>query len=142
MKLVLCHSGKYFSPIWAKRTKNKIVAYWDRRFSIVKLGQHIEDAHFTYPEDGDFHYTFYTSKKNNTCIRQFCDRIQYVKNGAVTCQVNRTSANEVFEMQPQYPRGWKKLPLSQFDGKYVNLILPIFGFGLPFNRSAAKNIFY
>ncbi len=139
MKMVLTHSGKYFVPIWASRTKTKIVAYWDKRFSVARVP--VEEAHFTYPEDGDFHYTFYLDRKNNTCVRQFCDRLQYMQNGRKVKEVERTEANEIFPMQPLLKAGWEKLPLNQFDGKVVNLILPLFGFGLPFENSMAKSIF-
>lgn len=139
MKMVLSHSGKYYVPLWASRSKKKIVTYWDRRFTIAKIP--VEEAHFTYPEDGGFHYTFYTDRKNNTCIRQFCDRLQYIENGRKIKEIKRTEANEVFTMQALLKKGWKRLPLNQFEGKVVSFILPILGFGLPFENSAAKSIF-
>ena len=140
MKMVLRHSGMYYVPLWTSRSRSKIMAYWDKRFnSIVKIP--VEEAHFTYPEDGDFHYTFYTDKKNNIGVRQFCDRLQYLESGKIVKEVERTEANEVFSMQARFKNGWVKLPLNQFDGKVVGLILPIIGFGLPFENSMAKNIF-
>ncbi len=139
--MVLHHSGKYYKPMWTNRGNNKIMVSFDGRFMSV-INPIIKESHFTYPEDGDFHYTFYTDTTKKSGIRQFCDRIQYLKNGEVIRVIKRTRENEVFNMQPLFEKDWAKLPLKDIkESMLISLPLPIFGFGLPFANSMARNIF-
>jgi len=141
MKIVLGHTGKYYCPMWANRSKNKVVWSFDSRL-INAIIPWVREAHFTYPEDGDFHYTFNVEPNSRTGVRQFCDRIQYTSNGRTIKEVIRTPKNTVYDMQPLFLPGWKKLPLKEIKGDIVFDPSHIFGFGLPLEQSAAKNVFF
>lgn len=120
MRLFIRRDDKLYNMYWIKRVPKCIVGFYSKDI-FNHVSQVKSDCHFTYPADGDLHYTVRTNKED---LKIYFDRItKYQSSNNEKYEEKRTPENDMWNMLPYY----KQAPLSDFEDQPITFSFPTVG---------------
>lgn len=134
MKCLLKSKDLTFEVYWIKRAKNKIIGgfwgdYWNDIFGFPV------EVHFTYPEDGQMHYS-YKSEEKKVFVTAFHDEVKIKEKGNVHVLKQRILLNHLIP-GPELLR-----PLADYTKTDIWFSFPTTGCPIPIPPQAINQKIY